>query len=85
VGKSPRTGHYWAKIKQEDGRWLKFNDSFVSETRPPLTAEDSRDTYMAFYRVEEEYQEARSDGYEGEEGQLLLDFAVPPLPPWMEW
>lgn len=30
IGKDPSGGHYTADARQEDGRWLRFDDSTVS-------------------------------------------------------
>ncbi|KAK9840619.1 hypothetical protein WJX81_004670 [Elliptochloris bilobata] len=48
-GRTPASGHYTADVRQEDGRWLRFDDSNV--TSVPLSRVLDDKAYLLFYQL----------------------------------
>lgn len=48
IGKDPSGGHYTADARQEDGRWLRFDDSNVSVV--PLNRVLHDQAYLLLYK-----------------------------------
>eukprot|EP00210_Caulerpa_lentillifera_P004095 g3906.t1 len=48
VGFGPKVGHYTSTVKLQDGKWIKFNDSWSTEVTVQTVI--NKDAYLLFYR-----------------------------------